>query len=157
MMSTLVSCVPRFSHHDLLLFVVFLLCFFMCELADVGTGRRHKESHCKWLSVAFHRPRSSVWYSEFSLRMLVSRHLCNVVLTGAPVAPDLRSAADPGADRSLSLFISTIAETVTLLRERILLVSPYKRQHGIIFLRVGDQVIREIIWNMEEVNTNPTF
>ena len=37
-MSTLVSCVPRFSNHDLLLVVVFLWCFFMWELADVGTG-----------------------------------------------------------------------------------------------------------------------
>ena len=52
-----------------------------------------------WLSVAFHRPRSSVCYSEFSLRMLVSQHLCNVVFTAARGAPDLRSAADPGADR----------------------------------------------------------
>ena len=37
-MSTLVSCVPRFSNHDLLLVVVFPLCFFMWELADVTRG-----------------------------------------------------------------------------------------------------------------------
>ena len=34
-MSTLVSCVQRFSIHDLLLVVVFLLCFFMWEPVDV--------------------------------------------------------------------------------------------------------------------------
>ena len=34
----IMSRVPRFSNHDLLLVVVFLLCFFMWELADVGTG-----------------------------------------------------------------------------------------------------------------------
>ena len=34
-MSSVVSYVPRFSIHDLLLVVVFLLCFFMWELADV--------------------------------------------------------------------------------------------------------------------------
>ena len=38
MVSTLVSCVQRFSMHDLLLVVVFLVCFFMRELADVGIG-----------------------------------------------------------------------------------------------------------------------
>ena len=32
------SCVSRTTFHDLLLVVVFLLCFFMRELADVGTG-----------------------------------------------------------------------------------------------------------------------
>ena len=35
MMSTLVSCVQRFSIHDLLLVVVILLSFF---IADVGSG-----------------------------------------------------------------------------------------------------------------------
>ena len=34
------------------------------------------------------------------IRMLVSsQHLCDVVFTGAPTVPDLRSAEDPGADR----------------------------------------------------------
>ena len=31
--------------------------------------------------------------------MLVTQHLCNAVFTGAPGVPDLRCAADPGADR----------------------------------------------------------
>ena len=48
------------------------------------------------------------------------RRLVYVVFTGAPGVPDLRSAADPGADRWLSMVTSTIDETVTLLRERIL-------------------------------------
>ena len=54
--------------------------------------------------------------------MLVSQHLCNVVFSGATGAPDIcsSSAADPGADRWLSMVTSTIDETVTLLRERIL-------------------------------------
>ena len=47
--------------------------------------------------------------------------MCNVVLTGAPGVPDLRSAADPGADRWFSMVTSTIDATVTLLKERILL------------------------------------
>ena len=53
--------------------------------------------------------------------MLETWHLCNVVFTGAPGVPDLRSAADPGADRWLSMVTSAINETVTLLKERILL------------------------------------
>ena len=32
------SCFVFFSIHDLLMVVVFLLCFFTWELADVGTG-----------------------------------------------------------------------------------------------------------------------
>ena len=42
---------------------------------------------------------SSVCCSEVSLRMLVTWHLCDVVFAGALGVPDLRSAADPGADR----------------------------------------------------------
>ena len=48
-------------------------------------------------------------------------HLRDVVSTGALGVPDLRSAAAPGADRWLSMVSSTINETVTLLKERILL------------------------------------
>ena len=55
--------------------------------------------------------------------MLVSQHLCNVVFTGAPGVPDLRSAAEPGADRWLSVATPTIDETVTPLKERILTVT----------------------------------
>ena len=52
--------------------------------------------------------------------MLVSsQHLCNVVFAGASGVPDLRNAADPGADRWLSMVTSTIDATVTLLKERI--------------------------------------
>ena len=54
--------------------------------------------------------------------MLETARSCSVVFTGAPGVPDLRSAADPGADRWKSMVTSTINETVTLLKERILLV-----------------------------------
>ena len=41
--------------------------------------------------------------------MLVTWHLCNVVFTGAPGVPDLRSAAEPGADRWSSMAVLTTA------------------------------------------------
>ena len=54
--------------------------------------------------------------------MLVSsQHLCIVVFAGAPGVPDLRSAADPGADRWLCMVNSRTDATVSLLKERILL------------------------------------
>ena len=54
---------------------------------------------------------------------MVSSHGTCVTMfsTGAPGVPDLRSAADPGADRWFSMVTSTIDATVTLLKERILL------------------------------------
>ena len=89
----------------------------MWEPADVTRSPR-----CKWLSVAFHRPRSPVCHSEFALRVLVSQHLCDVVFSGATGAPDLCSSgtADPAADRWLSMVTSTVDATVTLLKDRIL-------------------------------------
>ena len=70
--------------------------------------------------------------SGFALRMLWTLLSCNVVFSGALGASDLRSssAADPEADRWLSMVTSTIDETVILLRERLLFFPPHKRQHG---------------------------
>ena len=48
--------------------------------------------------------------------MLVSQHLYNVVFTSAPGVLDLRSDADPRANRWLSKVTSAINETVTLLK-----------------------------------------
>ena len=66
--------------------------------------------------------------------MLVSQHLCNVVLTGVLGAPDLcsSSAADPGADRCFSTVTSTIDESVTLLRELVLEDTSLNREEVVV-------------------------
>ena len=82
--------------------------------------RRHKHgwTYPRLSTFLWNVPRSSVCFSEFSLHLLVlSQHLCNVVVTGPPLVPGLRSAADAGADRWLSMVTSTIDETFTLLKE----------------------------------------
>ena len=80
-----------FAHGSQITMCFWLLCFTVTD-----DTRGHIASGFLLL---FHRPRSSVYFSEFALRKKVSQHLCDVVLSGALGAPDLCSAADPGADR----------------------------------------------------------
>ena len=118
-------------HVSQITFSLLLLCFSLRELPTRGVS-----SQVVLFCFPLHGVRLSVFPLRhcccgFAVRMLETQHLCNV-LTSVLDTPDLRSssAADPGADRCFSTLTSTIDETVTLLRERILFSSPCRRQHG---------------------------